>query len=390
MKKYKFLLSVCIFFTVLNPVNAQIEDEIKSFVDSTELLINNGRKMLLQHLQTKDYQKVAEIYNFLNMKTSTRNCSAFTYYESLYITSLINDWAGFLTQAAHYSDAIRKPLCYPSTYRSQFARDQLSEFLYREVEANASQFWENIQNDELLTNEDKELLDIYFYLLENGQDEIFDKTLKNFKKNYPQSRYSDFVNNYLPQPQPKLAMSFGFGVAEIFPTGNLRNYFIPATAFTMSWDFHVNNVFLALQFNAGSMKLKKPLLAEETGYEQDFLKNERFSYADFGVLGGYVVAQNKRLQLSPFVYLGGTTLKSNIYESDENDLEFEIFNTFFVGPGLRTEVKLVGFDNFRPNSINIRFDVGYNIPVKYNYSPANGNIFYTRMALVWWIGDSLF
>ena len=87
MKINKQFISLLLLLVALNTVNAQIEDEIKSFVDSTELLVTNGRKLILHNLQAKDYQKIAETYNFINQRTSTNNCDAFFYSEDLYILS---------------------------------------------------------------------------------------------------------------------------------------------------------------------------------------------------------------------------------------------------------------------------------------------------------------
>ena len=156
MRKIKLFLIVFAFFTTINTINAQIENEIKSFVDSTELLVNNGRKMLIQYLQTKEYNKMSEIYNYLKIETNKKNCFAFTYNEDLLITSLTNNWTEFLTQSARYSDVIKESLCYPT-----MTRDQLNGFLHREVKDNVSQLLKNVQN-ESLTNEDKDLLEIYF------------------------------------------------------------------------------------------------------------------------------------------------------------------------------------------------------------------------------------
>ena len=383
MKTCKLFLSASLLFTVLNTAQAQIdlENEIKSFTDSTELIISNGRKMLLQYVQAKDYQKAADIYDFLKAKTSANGCSAFTYNEELYITSLIGGWTEFLTQAAYYSGIMQGSLCYP-TLRQE------TRTLYQEFYNNAALLAEDAQNDNIITAEEKELLDIYFYLIRNNQDAVYDKKMKNFKKKYPYSRYRDFTDKYLPKPRTYIGMSFGLGLTEIFPTGNLNSYFAPATVGAILMDIYFNKLFLAFQFDAGSMKFKTPLLNSTTRYGHDFLKDEELSYMDAGIIGGYVVAQNKRLQFSPYVYLGGISLKSNLYTDGNNeDLEFKMLDSFFIGPGLRTELKLFGFGTKDPampgGFLNLRLDIGYNIPVRrFDFSPAQGNILYARLALV--------
>ena len=403
MKKRNLLLSAFMLFTALNTVKAQIdmEEMIKSFVDTTELLVNNGRRMILHNVRTGDFEKVAEIYEFLNERTSAYNCDVFTRDEIMHITILTNNWNEFLTRAEHFSNMTRRnPICY------QPREFSLSETLRLAVRGNASQLFEDVLMADL-TLEDKELLEIYLYFIGNNSraDEAYSEKLRNFKKNYPQSRYNNFIRQHLPieqrrQPSkrqqpfefPRLAFTFGVGATGIFPTGNLNSYFAPAPATAISMDLYISNFFLGLQVNGGfSMKLQTPLLSDATGYNQNFQKDERFSYKDIGVPVGYIVAQNRWLQFAPYINFGGTILESNLYTSQDNDLEFKIFDSFVIGPGLRTEIKLFGFrmkDKMIdiPASINLRFDVGYNIPVKYEFPPAKGNVFYTRMALVWWMG----
>ena len=62
----KILLLSLFLFVSLNITIAQIENEIRAYVDSTELIVNNGRKLLVQQLDNENYIKVKEIYNFLN------------------------------------------------------------------------------------------------------------------------------------------------------------------------------------------------------------------------------------------------------------------------------------------------------------------------------------
>lgn len=49
MKIRKITLFILLIISLL-PANAQIATEIKNYVDSTELIINNGRKMVYQTL----------------------------------------------------------------------------------------------------------------------------------------------------------------------------------------------------------------------------------------------------------------------------------------------------------------------------------------------------
>ena len=55
LMKNKLLFAI--FILLFNFANAQIGNEIKTYVDSTELIINNGRKMLVNTLSVKNIEK---------------------------------------------------------------------------------------------------------------------------------------------------------------------------------------------------------------------------------------------------------------------------------------------------------------------------------------------
>jgi hypothetical protein len=393
-RKYKiFPILFLAALTSVAKAQTDIENEIKSFVDSAELLINNGRRMILQHVQEKDFEKVAEIHGFLNRRTLARDCAAFTYRENLYIAGLTGNWHEFLAIAEHFSEIQGKSLCYPSYgYYSDYT---FFNTLRVEFEKNAPQLFEEALSANL-TPEDEELLELYFHVLENKVDEAYGKKLKSFKKKYPQSKYDDFVNGLLPRGFFVGGISLGMGATRIFPTGNLSSHFAPATVFNFAFDIYFDRFFVGLQLDIGKLRLKVPLPSQTTGYDHDFQVNDRLSYMHGGLLGGYTVIRNYRLQLSPFINFGGTSLESNFYKDEaKKHMEFYIFDeTWFVGAGLRADINLFdfetnsGFFTISPTThrIHLRLDAGYNIPIKYEYTPARGNVSYVKMSLIWQSG----
>jgi len=382
MKKLKLILtSAFIFFTTFSLVKAQtdFENAIASFVDSTELFADNGRRMMLQYIQTRDFEKVAEIYDFLNERTRANNCVVFTFRESMYIAVLTNNWERFLTNAAHFSDrTMRKPFCYRN---SDFL---LFETLDLAVRDNISQLFENALTADL-TLEDKELLELYFYVIENETDETYNRKLRAFKRKYPRSPYNDFVRGHLPFGIFRAGMGFSAGATQIFPQGNLGNYFESAIAFNLAFNCFINNFYSGFQFSAGSLTLNTPLSSSETGYHRDLRQDLRVSYIDVGVPFGYTLIRNNWFQFTPFTFLGWTTLETSFYSQDDDESDFRFLNSFTLGGGLRAELKLITFEHYgEPSNLSLRFDVGYNVPVFHSFKPVGGNVFYLRSALVWW------
>ena len=386
MKPKRLLFGALMLFAVLNSASAQIEQEIISFVDSTEILVNNGRMMMIQSIQTGDFERVAEIYEFLNERTQINNCVAFSHSEMLHIALLTSNWNEFFARAAnpfithfHHNRRVNtKVLCQIWGHR-----DHLGTTLRTQVEDNSAQILGRALMADL-TPEQKDLLELYFYSMENGGTESYSRKLRTFRRKYPQSPYNEFVGRHLPSRWFRGGMGWSMGATQVFPTGNLGDYFHAATLFNASWDWHFNNLLIGFHVNAGSMRLIMPWMDDETGEEL----NNRFSYTDGGILVGYTLFRNNWIELTPFANIGGTDLRSNLFDAENRDLEFVVTNSFTAGLGLRTEFILWRSNSFDDmiSNVNLRLDVGYNIPVRFRFESASGNIPYARLALVWRFG----
>ena len=167
------------------------------------------------------------------------------------------------------------------------------------------------------------------------------------------------------------------GATQIFPTGGLGNYFTPATAANAGMAFRLGDrlsVDFMITFAAIS-RLNKPLRCSETGHSRDFQKGDRFFFNELSFPIGYALIgdRDSRFTLSPFVNMGATWVGSRDRNDDEDD-RFDVVNAFKVGPGLRADFLIFG-------TVNLRLDIGYNIPVSFNYTPARGNVFYVRTSV---------
>ena len=67
MKSKGHLMTVLLILFSIN-IQAQISEEIKSYVDSTETLVNSGRKMLVQSIAAGDLDKTKDISTIYRIK----------------------------------------------------------------------------------------------------------------------------------------------------------------------------------------------------------------------------------------------------------------------------------------------------------------------------------
>lgn len=114
--KTKIVIPFLFLIFIFTNTNAQIENEIKSFSDSTTEFVNNGRKLLIQSIAKEDYEKAKEISQYLNEYTSDKAYSAFYFPENLNINLLNSDFSGFLEKVKKY-DMYANQAPYPDSYK---------------------------------------------------------------------------------------------------------------------------------------------------------------------------------------------------------------------------------------------------------------------------------
>src|SRR5574344_619715 len=94
MKKALGILLLAGLLSVTD-ANAQIEKEIINYVDTTEQLVKNGKRLLVDRLLANDYEKANEVVHYLQDLKETKNYPAFNYKEDLFLSLLLHDWLYF-------------------------------------------------------------------------------------------------------------------------------------------------------------------------------------------------------------------------------------------------------------------------------------------------------
>jgi hypothetical protein len=392
MKIRKITLFILIIISFL-PAKAQLANEIRNYVDSTEVIMNNGRRMVYQTLSNGDYQKAGEVYYYLKEEAAKRHCFAFTLNEELYISLLLTDWLNWLSIARNYTEINKQTSCY------QFTEDYV-ERLYRLTLKNLTTIEAHKKNQNFMTDE-VEIIDLFLQLVKSSTpDEPYKARYKLFQRNHSTSAYLEFLTGYMPKPNVKGAFTMSMGPTFVFPSGNLSQVYKPGTLFNITFDLNFGKLYSGFHVEGGLLELKMPIhFTNQTGQVvQQFQPGESFSYVGGGVYAGYFLLRSNRFQIAPYIGLGGYTLESSMYSNDDYDSqEFQIFDSFVFGPGLHTEFKIAEFTldqyygympGFETSSyISLKLDLGYNIVTKKVNSDFKGNIPYIRMGLIWGFGN---
>lgn len=377
--------------SITSTLHAQIENEIVSFVDSSELIVTRGRQLMLDRLMEKDYDKASRIQTLILSKTEHKECAPFTYNEAFNANLLLRNWErceALILDLEDYPSAI----CYKTN-------DNFDDVVFESVQKNLDALHIDLKQTDIST-ELKEVLNAYLILIEEGvKSEEYASCIKALKIQYPESTYPYFTKNYLPSIPIKAALSYTLGAIQTAPLGTLANSFTNSTNFAMSMDINIDKVYSSLYMHGGALKINNSF----SDGTNTFYPNEHFSYIEGGIKLGYFLLRNKRFHIAPFGTIGGTELKSNLYAAEEQleGEELKIINSFTTGIGLHTEIKLHEFMAkgaawgygyaYNPTPTNqyfsLKVDIGYNLPVSQKNDYFRGNIFYYGLSIVWGIGD---
>ena len=364
--------------------NAQIADEIRNYVDSTEYIINNGKKLMIESATENDYYKTLEIYNYLQDYMISKPYSAFNFYEELIINLLTENWYTLTTLMSSFEDRTFYNV-YPSTINIVNPLQPFVIKRYPELLAGLSR--------STLDQESKLVISMILHVMYNeNPDEEYNQMLTNFKEQYPDSPYKAFVKRYLPGKNVKAAYSFSFGSGVIVPTLDLGDNFGANAAFSMAMDLNIKRSFNSLYLNIAGLPLNKPFSGIIDQDTIGFLKDEKFHFLDGGLRSGYFLVRSERFHLAPYLSISGTYMESRLYDNEDEGDEFRVHNSFAFGGGLHTEVML--FDFYYPNAytndftsyISLKLEAGYNNLINKSSMLFSGDIYYLNVSLAWGFG----
>lgn len=363
---------------------SQIVDEIKAYVDSNEILINNGRKLLVEKINNKDYQKAKEIYEYLNQETQSTKYKAFSYNEHLFFNSIINDWEKILMLFKDYEAEINRynfPYSYPI---GEVLNDNFTE----QIDST-----DNKIGSLEIANEDKDILILYFSLFKKDLDiEEYNKMLTAFHKNYKPSRYESFVKDYLPRKFTRIFINFSFGTNNTFPTEKIKDDFSSnSLGFSMSVDFTFGKIYTSIAIMTTNYSSNFAFNAVVNSDTLSFKKNDDFQFTNAGLKTGYHLTKNTKIQLVPYASISSNTLESTLYNNNKEGDEHKIISSFGYGFGSFAEFRILKFKSAGYYSstgssyLGLRVDGGYSIIANHK-NGYRGNIPYVNLTLTWGFG----
>jgi len=333
MKKPILIIVLCItgfFFS-----GAQIVTDIKAYVDSTEILFVNARKMIIQNLLRNELQRATELFVFLKDSAHNQNCIAFTYEEELYIFTLLKDWQGLKSHMDNIQDLKKRNLCYSFPDNLDFRLKTLIAERYSGLLAN--------MNSENLNAETKALIDMYLHITKSDKmDDEYARKRKQFMKRYPASASKHFNSEFLPETHIKGGIGISVGTISYLPHQTLSEYLTPRLGFAYSLDFYLKDLFFSAAVGIGSLYLKKDLPGSLMQYYPNvtLANNEDFALLDLNLLAGYDFFKSKKLKLSPYITMGMMSVSTDLHQYGKDLNELVVLASGYAGPGVQFYAQL--------------------------------------------------
>ncbi len=374
--KSKITLVLSLLFTIISmgQNNDNLKNEILHYEDENIVLIEKGRKLLIQKFKEKDFEKVLEIKDYL-LEQTPPSYAAFTTFELIYLMYWTQEYKSLGDSILKYNSVLysdqfgcKKEM----TIHNDFLSETLDEYSYKYQEDLVN----SLQNAEISPIK-KDFLILYF---KAGFEEDYTENAKinaqadQFLTQYPNSKYEDFVRQNIRYKYSHSDWSFGYeifagyGIHKKGIADNFRNS-IPL-GFNIDAEFHkfIMNGRLTLGPSKTLKKIKQNDIIWNKGSTATIVQPE--------LSMGYLY-ENKSFKIYPFAGFTWITIDP----SEDDTLDFPELKDLKISAlgynlGLNLDIKFNKKKNIFGSEYSfIRFRYNYNLTqFEANLSKYSGTI----------------
>ncbi len=383
MKKFTFSILFILFGTLLH-AQEDIRAEILSYPDSTEMIIRNGRKLVLDRVLAGDHKKAMSTINFLRNNTDKRYV-IFYPSEELLLSLSVRNFSLFLYNAKNYEHLMEDKT---KSVRVENIIGDLDQYLAAEMpfiseELEASQ----------LNEKDKEIIRLYIRYYTGDNIPTLNKDIKNYQKSNPDSDY-----NYFSAQLKRLSntgrTNFLFGYGNEFLGGEISEVFTNHIhLLNMELDVFINNLYLSMFIGGSISKVNSSIDLPVKNKELIHASDEKASSLKYGFKAGRKIYSGNNMNLYPFLSFGGYEINSQSSEFKEKDTtnpKNNLVGSFFTGVGAASDIvlkKWVSHSLYEPSAlIFVRPEIGFDkMWSKKQY--AGGSDFYFKVSVGFSLGS---
>ncbi len=335
------LLAMSLFFVLPHVGLAQndIKHQIINYTDSTEIIIRNGRKMVVDKTSRGDNQDAIETINYL--KENVDNDYIIFYPAEELLLALANsNFDQFLFISSHFNNLLEGKNKY---IHVDNITDQLQTFLNQELQL----IKKDLERANLNVS-DKKIIELYIRYYEGEDNYKLNRAIQTYKKSYPDTDYEPFLNIIRNNVEP-YAMNFSLGYGHEFLTGNIKNNFTPhfqSMNFELEWFFR--QVYFSLFFQGSVSKVRSVYDMPVIKYDLVHTPDDDVFSIKYGMKLGKAWITTRHINFFSYVSLGNYQMKSdksNFDISDDETANLKLTSVFSPGIGTACDINLKRFKN---------------------------------------------
>lgn len=305
---------LCVVLLLIVTFSTTAQDEIKanilSYSDSTELLIRNGRNVIVDDVLGGKHKQALSTLNYLKENVDKRYVILYPI-EELILSLSTRNFSLFLYNAGNFNNLLEGK---SRVVFNQNMAVELQDYLINEMPF----IIEDLENSSIMAS-DKEVIRFYIRYYMNEDKEALNKSVRNHQKAYPDSEYSDFLKELKNQTNTG-RMNFALGYGNEFLNGSAGKTFTDRIhVMNMEIDGFINKLYLSMFIggNVSSVKSEFDLPVKEKGFIHS--REEKVSSLKYGLKIGRSLYSNSHINIYPYLTIGGYEMNSQSKEFENND-----------------------------------------------------------------------
>lgn len=374
--KSRLIFATLLLISLKLTAQTDIKNEIIAFTDTTEIIIRNGRKLIVDKTITGNYEEALKTLNYLKKNVDDSYVILYPVEELLFSLATSN-FDLFLYTTKNYNNLLEGKT-------KAIQAEGISNPLHEHIAQELPLIKKDLEYSKISV-EDKEFIKLYIAFYE-GEDKLtLNKSIKNYKKTYPETEYNYFLNE-IKQYTTTGYMNFCFGYGHEFLNGSITNSFDDHfQIMSMEIEGFSNQFYFSLFINGsvGKMYSKHdmPVIGTDLIQKEG---DEAFSLK-YGLKLGKSWYSNRTVNLFSYASLGGYQInaqKSN-FENSDSTTKYKLSNSFFTGIGTACDFTIKNFLNNitkeKMGSVFIRPNLGYDVFLT-NKEMSKGGSFYIAIS----------
>jgi hypothetical protein len=350
-----FLLFVAAATTAFS--QDDIRTNILSYADSTELIIRNGRKLIVDKTLSGQHKEALAALNYMKENMDRRYVVLYPVEELLFSLATRN-FPLFLYNARNFNTLLEGKT---RAVMNESIVPEMQDYLNNEM-SFITEDLDNYRIDE----KDRELIRIYIRYFMNDDVTDLNKTIKTYLKMYPETGYSYFLNE-IKKLTTTARMNFVMGYGNEFLNGQIAETFSNRLhIMNLEIDGFINQLYLSI-FIGGSIS---PVYSniDLPVKDKDLIhgKEEKIFSLKYGIKAGRIVYTNQKLNLYPYISLGGYEMNSessDFADNDSSNPKNNLTGSFYAGFGAASDIVLKKWESKSiyspPGSLFLRLQTGY-------------------------------